>query len=132
MQVTDDEALATWLDAFAQCVRSGDLAGGRALFSDDALGFGTVASEYSSAQDLMENQWAVVWPRTQDFGFDEVRGSWSDGNTFAVAATWSSVGTDAVPARRRAGRVTLLLRRSADGSLRAVHSHFSMLPGTTA
>lgn len=132
MQMISDARVVEWMDAFAQCVRNADFQSGRTLFSDAAIGFGTVVSEYVDAEDLLTNQWSDVWPRTTDFRFDEVLATWADGRTCTVAATWSSVGTDESQARSRAGRVTLVLREDAGGVLKAVHSHFSMLPGTRA
>lgn len=58
-----------------------------------------------------------------------------------VAATWRSrraLGDLGAPGGAgdagdvRTGRVTLVLRAEPDGALRAVHSHFSMAPGTRA
>lgn len=124
------DAVGAWLDSFSHCVRTGNLEAGRALFSPEARGFGTVVTEYDNTDDLVERQWGEVWPRTADFTFDQIQGIWSDEKICTVAAAWSSVGIEG--RRPRTGRVTLVLRRCSDGSLRAVHSHFSMTPGTLA
>lgn len=124
-------AVDAWLDAFAACVRTGEMASARRLFAEDATGFGTVAASYDSLDDLVATQWSDVWPRTADFTFDAVHGHWQDADLAVVAATWSSTGTDTGSPRHRTGRVTLVLERR-DAGLVAVHSHFSMTPGTPA
>ena len=85
----------------------------------------------SVAFDLVGSQWSQVWHRTADFTFVEVEGRWLGHDLCAVAATWRSTGTDdaAGEGRTRTGRATLVLRRD-DAHLVAVHSHFSMTPGT--
>lgn len=121
-----------WLRAFAGCVREGDYDGGRALFAADAAGFGTVSNRYSGLDELHATQWAQVWERTEGFEFDEVDARWSTPDLCVVAATWSSRRVGAAVPAVRTGRVTLVLRADRDGTLRAVHSHFSMSPGTRA
>jgi len=125
------EEVGRWLDAFAACVRERDLAGGRALFDADAVGFGTVTETYGSRDELVAQQWSDVWPRTEDFSFTTADHHWLAEDLCAVAATWRSVGTDGDGRRTRTGRATLVLRRD-DDRLVAVHSHFSMSPGTPA
>jgi ketosteroid isomerase-like protein len=126
----------TWLEAFTTCVRARDLDGGRALFDPDAAGFGTVTEVYAGLDALVSSQWSEVWGRTEDFAFDADRRRWLDGSLCVVAATWRSTGTDADGEtggrRTRTGRATVALQRSAGGGLLAVHSHFSMTPGTAA
>lgn len=119
-----------WLDAFAACVRTKDYATGRDLFSTDATGFGTVANRYAGLDDLVDSQWSRVWDRTDDFTFDADDMRWYAGGSCTVAVGWRSVGSDAATPRLRVGRATLVLEVGSDGVTRAVHSHFSMLPGT--
>lgn len=78
MQMISGARVVEWMAAFAQCVRDADFQSGRTLFSDAAVGFGTVVSEYADAEDLLTNQWSDVWPRTTDFRFDEVLATWAD------------------------------------------------------
>ncbi len=132
MSSLDDRSINAWMKAFASCVRSRDIERGRALFDPEATGFGTVAGHYSSLDDLVGSQWSNVWPRTQDFVFDEVDHRWLDASLCAVAATWRSVGTDGDVRRTRTGRATLILQRTEGAGLQAVHTHFSMTPGTPA
>lgn len=132
MGTISEHDVTAWLEAFAARVRDCDLEGGRALFDPQASGFGTVAGRYDGLDELVGSQWSAVWSRTEDFRFDEVDERWLDGSMCAIAATWSSVGVEAGERRTRSGRATLVLRRSSTGNLVAVHTHFSMLPGTSA
>lgn len=131
MTVIGDREVDLWLETFAACVRDRDLDAGRALFAADAAGFGTVAEAYRNRDELIADQWSDVWPRTEGFSFTSAEHRWLGDDLCAVAATWASVGTDAGERRTRSGRATLVLRRDGD-ALVAVHSHFSMTPGTSA
>lgn len=135
--IQGDEA-DSWLEAFAACVRERDLDAGRDLFAPDAVGFGTVAETYVDRGQLIAEQWSDVWPRTEDFTFTGSEHRWLDEDLCAVAATWRSVGLEPNQdgnqdgsRRTRTGRATIVLKRTGD-SLVAVHSHFSMTPGTPA
>ena len=121
-----------WLEAFAACVRARDHAGARDLFAPDAAGFGTVADRYDGLDELQLTQWSEVWERTTGFAFDGGDARWSTPDLCVVAATWRSRRADGPGSGERTGRATLVLRTDPDGSLRAVHSHFSMTPGTRA
>lgn len=126
-------SVAAWLRTFAAAVRERDFSGARQLFWADSEGFGTVADRWNGIDQLEVEQWQGVWGRTADFGFD------LDGASIVAAddltlviATWSSQGVEPDGStRRRHGRATIGLV-AVDGDLRAVHSHFSMVPGTPA
>lgn len=120
-----------WLVAFAATVRARDLEGGRRLFAVEASGFGTVTVRYRGLDALVEEQWSQVWHRTRDFRFDHDPEAWSGAGLHGVAATWSSRAEGGIDRLRR-GRATFVLRAGHDSALRAVHSHFSMAPGTDA
>jgi len=120
-------AIQDWLDEFAHAVRSRDPGLGASILAADAVGFGTVVARYGDRDELGEQQWANVWPRTRDFRFDRVVGCWTDAAHTTVAAQWSSTDADSEAIRR--GRATLVLRQVGD-SVVAVHTHFSMNPGT--
>lgn len=124
--------LDDWLNAFEDCVRTRDLDRGRSLFVEDAAGFGTVASQYADLDGLVGEQWSEVWNRTEGFTFDEERSSWIGGSQGTVAVTWRSVGVEDGHQRERTGRATVVIHRYDDGEVLAVHSHFSMTPGTPA
>lgn len=123
------DSTTAWLDAFCDAVRTGDPLEGRHLFAPDASGFGTVASVYRDVNELVEEQWSDVWPRTTEFTVDTVVGRWPFDGGEVVALMWHSMDRDSHRARR--GRATILLSW-IDGQLVAVHSHFSMLPGTAS
>ncbi|MFL6060694.1 MAG: YybH family protein [Marmoricola sp.] len=124
--------LDDWLNEFAECVRRRDYEAGRALFVGDATGFGTVANQYADLDDLVGEQWSEVWDRTEEFTFAEERSSWIGGSQGTVAVTWRSIGLEDGDRRERTGRATVVIHRYDDGEVLAVHSHFSMTPGTSA
>lgn len=122
-----------WISAWERAIRDKDFAAGELLFSDTASGFGTVTDRTRSRDELVQQQWRRVWPRTRNFAFDgedlEIRLSADE--TMALAhARWTSEGDDdgAAP-RARAGRCTLVLARDRRGEpWRCIHTHFSMWP----
>ncbi len=122
-------AIQRWMEEFAEAVRSQEPERGAELLTPDAVGFGTVVTQYDSRDELERQQWADVWPRTRGFRFDEIVGCWREPTTTTVAARWSS--TDAESGSIRHGRATLVLIQG-DGSVRAVHTHFSLNPGTAS
>ncbi|MGA8850538.1 MAG: nuclear transport factor 2 family protein [Aeromicrobium sp.] len=126
-------SVAAWLQAFAAAVRDRNFSGARGLFWADAEGFGTVANRWNGIDQLEAEQWQGVWGRTADFDFDlDAARIVSADDLTLVISTWSSdgVGSDGTM-RRRVGRATIGLV-AVDGDLRAVHTHFSMVPGTPA
>lgn len=127
----DDRAIDAWLQAFATCVRTQDFESGRELFDVNAAGFGTVTGRYDGLGELVGSQWSGVWKRTEQFDFDQTDLRWIDSSMCVVAATWQSIGNDGGERRTRSGRATLVLQLAGDRMF-AVHSHFSMDPGTTA
>jgi len=123
-------AVDDWLVAFERAVRERDFAAGRTLFASDAVGFGSIAPRYASLDALDAEQWRRVWPSTEAFTFDRDALVIGDHTLATVATTWRSTGIDPTGQRfERQGRVTLVLRRVA-GTLRCVHSHYSLVPGT--
>lgn len=118
--------IEAWLRAFARAVRERDYAAGASLFAPEVVAFGTVAERVEGVGELAARQWRVVWETTHGFDFDygslrcEVCGdrAW-------IASSWSSLAD--AGNRRRAGRASLVLKRSED-RWRAIHSHFSLAP----
>src|SRR5687767_11009617 len=117
-----------WLRTFETAVRARDFAGGRTLFAEDAVAFGTWARAVSGLDNIMREQWHNVWPRIQNFRFDADARVRSAGDSAWIAAGWSTeaTGADGRPFARP-GRGTFVLERR-DGKWLAVHSHFSLLP----
>lgn len=121
--------IENWLTTFAQAVRERDFAAGRQLFDADVVSFGTAGYRLNGLDQLVAEQWQVIWPKTSGFSFDLKTAHVVQNETLTlVVVEWSSQGTDGrgrlFP---RQGRSTLLLRNGEDG-LRAVHTHFSMSP----
>jgi len=119
--------IETWLRAFAAAVRARDYAAGAALFAEDVVAFGSVAARADGLDALRERQWRVVWEDTRGFDFDYATLCCEAlGERAWAAATWSSASE---ADERRAGRATLVFARDGAG-WRAVHSHFSLVPGS--
>jgi ketosteroid isomerase-like protein len=123
--------VVVWLDAFARCVREGDMTAARALFDPSVHAFGTRAELLDGIDDLLARQWHPVWPHTRGFRFLDaplVTEAADDGSLVCVLTLWASegVGPDGRTFARR-GRCTIVLRATPDGWL-AVHTHFSRTP----
>ncbi len=124
------EAILGWLDNWAACIRSGQFAEAALMFDKHVLGFGTVAIEAKGLDDLVQQQWMKVWPKTEGFRFDNASVETWGADGLAVAAVhWSSQGIDARSGAlfSRHGRATLVLQRRGE-NLIAVHTHFSINP----
>ena len=121
--------ITDWLRKFARLVRERDIEHGKALFANEVVGFGTVASAVSGIEDLIDQQWQQVWPYTEgfEFDYDKLNTTTADGLAWA-AAPWSSVGfdDDGKPFDRH-GRATIVLKQ-VDGAWLAIHTHFSLTP----
>src|SRR5262249_32543169 len=80
---------------------------------------------------LEAGQWAGIWPNIRDFRFDldQLR-SGADGDLGWGIVTWDSIGFDEDGAPyQRPGRATVIFVRR-QGAWRALHTHFSLYPGT--
>lgn len=122
-------ALRGWFEALQGCVQRVDFDAGRALFVDEAIGFGTKASLASLT--LEANQWRGIWPNIENFRFDLDGMRWgASGDQAWGIATWRSTGfgPDGQPFDRP-GRATVIFVRRG-GAWKALHTHFSLHPGT--
>jgi len=117
-----------WLEVFETAVRARDFAGGRTLFADDAVAFGTWARAVAGLANIEREQWQNVWPRIRGFHFEGDTSVRTSGDHAWIAGSWSTevTGPDGRPLERP-GRGTFVLERR-DGRWLAVHSHFSLLP----
>ena len=117
-----------WLEVFETAVRACDFAGGRTLFADDAVAFGTWARAVAGLANIEREQWHNVWPRIRGFHFDADTRVRTSGDHAWIAGSWSTevTGPDGRPFERP-GRGTFVLERRGERWL-AVHSHFSLLP----
>ena len=127
-----ERAVTTWFDRFGSCCAAGEYTEARELVADDVLSFGTKADIVQGLDHLQSNQWEQIWPRTADFDIDldGARAFGTDELAWGMA-TWTSTGYDeSGDPYHRPGRVTVVLERR-DGAWLAVHTHFSLNPGTT-
>ena len=117
-----------WLHVFEAAVRGRDFDGGRTLFADDAVAFGTWARAVAGLDNIVREQWQNVWPRIRDFRFEPDARVRTSGDSAWIAAGWltEATGPDGRPFSRP-GRGTFVLERRG-GRWLAVHSHFSLLP----
>ena len=120
-----------WLEDFSAAVRAVDYERGMTMFAPEVVGFGTYASMLVGLDTLVAGQWKNIWGVTRGFAFrlDELHCGVS-GDQAWVAAPWTSQGKDATGAwYDRPGRATVIFVRR-EGAWRALHSHFSLRPGT--
>lgn len=125
--------LEQWLRDFSRAVRDRDFRSGRDLFDEKVISFGTVCSRAENLDELMQQQWQLIWPNTEGFDFEyhSARSALSE-RQIVIISGWHS--RRLVPDGQmllRQGRATLVLKREGN-DLRAVHTHFSMLPGTAS
>jgi len=128
------EAVSEWFETLGACCASEDYERARGLIAEDVRSFGTKAEIVSGREKLEANQWRGIWPNIADFEFDldsvvaEKAGD-GDGRAWG-AAVWHSTGFDEDgKSFDRPGRATVVLEHR-DGAWVAVHTHFSLYPGT--
>ena len=130
---TQIDGIKKWLTAFADCVRSLDFDGGREMFFQDVVCFGSQAEILIGIDDLIERQWKAVWPNITDFHFqlDQMRCECNDTADIAcVIVPWSSTGyyQDRTPFSRPGRLTALLIRESDKDAWLAKHTHYSLNP----
>lgn len=115
-----------WLDLFALCVRNRDFDAARLIVARTVYSFGTVAPVMTGRSELEHRQWEPVWTTTRDFDWTD-RKLLEVGRDVLCACMWRSYRGDV----ERRGRATIMLRRvgGPEGSLEAIHTHFSEEPG---
>lgn len=125
------QAVREWFERINENCPKLDFDSTEHIFAHDVVGFGTKASIVSGMEKLRKNQWERLWPTIRDYQIDltTMRGGGTDEQAWGIA-TWTSTGFDQegnpFP---RPGRVTLVLERR-EGAWLAVHTHFSVDPGT--
>ena len=125
------EAVQQWFALMEQCCASVDYDGAECIFADDVVSFGTAMDIVSGRKSLREGQWESIWGNISNFkmDLDNVHAGGSGDQAWGVV-TWTSVGFDGNHEPfYRPGRATVTLERR-DGIWLAVHSHFSLYPGT--
>lgn len=126
-------AVLEWFARFGAACASVDYETGRFLVAPHVLSFGTKAEVVQGLDHLEQNQWRNVWPNITDFKIDltSIHAA-GEGDTAWGIATWTSTGYDeSGKPFGRPGRATVGLERR-DGRWLAVHTHFSLNPGTPA
>jgi ketosteroid isomerase-like protein len=124
-------AVREWFRRLGEYCAAVDYASARALFAADVVSFGTKAKIVAGLDFLQANQWEGIWPNIQDFQIELETIHAGGDNAFAWGiATWTSTGFDeAGGSFERPGRATIILHRR-NGRWLAIHSHFSLAPGT--
>ena len=127
-----DEVLG-WFRQLERCVRAVDYAGARPIFAEEAVGFGTYGAMLDGLEALVAGQWQNIWPNIQGFTFDtETLRYGANGALLWAICRWDSVGKAPDGSEfDRPGRATVILERR-DGQLKALHTHFSLVPRPTS
>jgi ketosteroid isomerase-like protein len=132
--ITDPDpltAVCQWFELLGRYCASVDYPATHAIFAADVMSFGTKASIVSGIEPLQKNQWEGIWPHISDFRIDmnSIHGG-GDADYGWGMAVWNSTGYDEQGTPfHRPGRATVVLQRR-DGVWLALHTHFSLVPGT--
>ena len=130
---TDDhaEAVRQWFTLLERYCAAVDYDTAERIIADDVASFGTAMDIVRGRKPLREGQWESIWGSISNFKMDL-------GNVHAMGSgdmawgmvTWTSIGFDGNHKPfYRPGRATVALERR-DGVWLAVHTHFSLFPGT--
>jgi len=128
-------ALRAWFDHWGSLVAARDFEAARPLFSSEVIGFGTHMRIVHGLSALERDQWRNVWPTISDFTFltAELEGGIStDGLQAWAIVPWTSTGfsEDGTPFERPGRATAIFTRNEPDADWRAIHTHFSLVPGT--
>ncbi len=131
--VTDDHNVAVrqWFELLGRYCATVDYDSAMDIFAEDVVAFGTKMDVESGLDTLRKNQWEGIWGNIRDFKVDlnGVRAAGDADSAWGVA-TWTSTGFDEDGNTYfRPGRATVTLARRG-GRWLAVHTHFSLYPGT--
>ena len=125
------EAVRQWFALMERYCASVDYDGAEGIFAEDVVSFGTTMDIVSGRKALRRGQWESIWGNISNFkmDLDNVHAN-GKGNQAWGVVTWTSVGFDGNHQPfYRPGRATVTLERR-DGVWLAVHTHFSLYPGT--
>ena len=125
------EAVKHWFALMEQYCSSVDYDGAERIFAEDVVSFGTTMDIVRGRKALREGQWESIWGNISNFKMD-LDNIHADGTVDLAwgVVTWTSIGFDGNHQPfYRPGRATVTLERR-DGVWLAVHSHFSLYPGT--
>ena len=125
------EAVRQWFALMGRYCAFEDYDGAENIFAEDVVSFGTKMEIVRGRKALRGGQWESIWGNITGFKMDleNVHGSGSGNQAWGVV-TWTSTGYDSDHKPfHRPGRATVTLERR-DGVWLAVHTHFSLYPGT--
>ncbi len=125
------QAVHHWFALMGRYCASVDYDAAERIFAEDVVSFGTTMDIVRGRRALREGQWESIWGNITDFKMDldnvNARGA---GDRAWGVVTWTSTGYDSDHEPfHRPGRATVALERR-DGVWLAVHTHFSLFPGT--
>lgn len=130
---TDDpvDAVRQWFALMERYCASVDYDSAERIFAEDVVSFGTAMDIVRGRNALREGQWESIWGNISNFkmDLDNVHAD-GRGNQAWGVVTWTSIGFDGNHQPfYRPGRATVTLERRG-GVWLAVHTHFSLYPGT--
>mgnify|MGYP003671173893 FL=1 len=134
MSITVDdpkEAARQWFELLGRFCAAVDYDAGETIFADDVVAFGTRTDVVQGLAPLRRNQWEGIWGNIADFriNMDSIHAGGAADQAWGVA-TWTSTGFhENGETFDRPGRCTVILEQR-DGHWLAVHTHFSLFPGT--
>ena len=125
------EAVHHWFALMGRYCAAVDYDSAERIFAEDVVSFGTTMDIVTGRAALREGQWESIWGNITGFEMDldnvSARGS---GDQAWGVVTWTSTGYDRDHNPfHRPGRATVTLERRG-GTWLAVHTHFSLFPGT--
>ena len=125
------DAVKQWFTLLSGFCATEDYDSAETIVAEDVASFGTAMDIVRGRTPLREGQWESIWGNITDFKMDldnvHARGS---GDQAWGMVTWTSTGYDSDHKPfHRPGRATVTLERR-DGVWLAVHTHFSLYPGT--
>ena len=125
------DAVNQWFALMERYCAGVDYDAAERIFAEDVVSFGTTMDIVRGRTALRQGQWESIWGNISNFKMDleNVHAAGSGNQAWGVV-TWTSVGFDGNHQPfYRPGRATVTLERRG-GVWLAVHSHFSLYPGT--
>ena len=124
-------AAREWFTRLGKYCAAIDYDSAMTISADDMVAFGTRIDVVSGVNNARKEQWENIWGNIKDFkiDLDSIHSGGDERHAWAIAV-WTSTGFDEKHEPYfRPGRGTVILERR-DGVWLAVHSHFSLYPGT--
>ena len=125
------DAVREWFALMERYCASVDYDSAENIFAEDVVSFGTKMDIVRGRTSLRQGQWESIWGNIRNFKMDlENIHAGGDSEQAWGVVTWTSIGYDGRHQPfYRPGRATVTLQRR-DGVWLAVHTHFSLYPGT--